>query len=528
MAVALYVVGGLAGDARAQDSQCLRFFEHSNFNGRQWSWCNGQRPDYSWNDQVSSIIVPDGQRLTVFEHSQQGGKSKSFIGRVANVGSDFNDIISSWSLAAIDTSGCVTAYEHANYGGRAWPFCPASVGVPTPSFSEWNDRISSVRVPKGHAASFCVDLTHENGVARGQTLCRSYFRDVAWVGDTLNDKFSFIQWGGFDDSRFVMALMSDPQYYYCESDACQKGPGDSATANKWHSDSIQSLSRGTSNFAGVIVNGDITNTEDYDQIENYKNDYEKKLFNLYIGLGNHDYDNYYRKWCAGGSDAIAWGYCTRRMLTFLDEHVKSIPYQAYDLTTDSWSRTGSYGYAWDIGNYRFFQLNNYPAWELEFSVFVSSRAGSETFHITKSMNWLAQQLAATPPGMNVVINMHGMSSSMFNAAGRAAPPADTDRDKYDEAQRSTTEASDYSAFLAALDRHPNVRAIFTGHLHQRIGRALPVSTPAGKVIPVFFTGSAEYNRYLKVEFGTSKLVVQAIDSRQGLLTLYGAADEVAY
>ena len=42
--------------------------------------------------------VPPGYKMLAYEHSQFKGRVKTFIGPVANVGSDFNDRISSFSL----------------------------------------------------------------------------------------------------------------------------------------------------------------------------------------------------------------------------------------------------------------------------------------------------------------------------------------------------------------------------------------------------------------------------------------------
>lgn len=500
-------------------ANCIELYENTNFQGTKWSFCPGQTNDYSWNDRASSLVVPAGFILQAFQHSGYAGKSKYFEGAVAWVGDDFNDIISSFK--SFSSSNCLKAYEDTNYKGQMWPFCPANAASP-PVFADWNDKITSLRVPSGFSAKLCVDLTHTtNGTPAGKTFCRQYFKDTNYVGSTLNDKFSFIQRLAFNRNEFVMAMISDPQYYYCDSHECKSGPGSSMVANNWHSNSIQALSTTTPSFAGVVVNGDITNTEEKSEWQNFKNDYEAKLLNLYVGLGNHDYDNYYDKWCAGYTwstyDAKSKYYCTRRILEYMNEHINSIPYVNYDMARDSWNRVGSFGYSWDVGNYRFFQLHNYPSWTVGFSSYISSRVGSERFAVTKSLEWLAARLAETPSTMRVVINMHAILSQSFNATGGIHDGSGSESD------RSTNTAADYQRFLAILDRHPRVAAVFAGHLHTRIGYHSDLTTPAGKKVPVFFTGSAETNRYLKVTYRSNSMTVEPINSSYGLVSNWGEA-----
>lgn len=352
--------------SEAEAAKCVEFYQHANFKGKKWSWC-GKRPNFKdWNDEVSSIIVPEGKIIAVYEHTKKKGKSTLFEGRVSYVGKDFNDKISSWKTVTGSLSNCVRAYKDTSYKGTVWYFCPSSYGLPKADHSKWNDQISSVKLPSGKYAKFCVDLGHSGGKPVGKTLCRTYFKNTANVGSTLNDKFSFLKWGSFNKNNFVMAMISDPQIGYCVASACKNGPKTTKKANEWHSKSIEKLANSTSSFAGVVVNGDITNTIDKDQLETYQNLYEKKLLNLYVGLGNHDYDNYYPKWCAGEGNAVSKNYCTRRLLETFGKHVKSIPTVRYDLSKGKWNRDGSYAYSWDIGNYHFIQLNNYPSFKLKF------------------------------------------------------------------------------------------------------------------------------------------------------------------
>lgn len=492
---------GLPQTAHADN--CLRMYKHANYGGTSWKFCPGSGgPNLSrWNDEVSSMKVPDGYIVAVYEHSGRKGKSRNFTGNVSNVGSSWNDIISSYKLVRGNLSNCVRAYKDASYKGERWDFCPSSYGLPKPDHSKWNDEISSVKIPTGKKVTFCEHV--KNGTGKGR--CRTFFRSTSWIGRTLNDQFSSLYWQSFNDQSFTMAVISDTQYGYCESNTCKNGPGNADKANDWHSASINALAKSSSNWAGVILNGDVTNVETMGEIDTFEDDYQGRYMNLYIGLGNHDYSNYYDKWCAGDGNATAKYYCTRRIMQWFEDHVESIPGTRFDLKKDGKDREGSYAYKWDIGNYTFFQLNNAPTYQRDFRVYISSKVHKERYDINRSISWLKKELEGLPGDRRVVINMHSFAAC----------------------DQFCSSSSGYDSFLEALDAHPNVVAIFAGHLHEKIGwdyqgsgasagtNRKEVTTPGGKVIPYFFAGGAEYNHYLKVDFGRTRMVVTPIDSRRG-------------
>ncbi|MFI5391381.1 MAG: hypothetical protein ACHQYQ_08475, partial [Bacteriovoracales bacterium] len=78
-------------------------------------------------------------------------------------------------------SGCVVGFEQNNFTGNVFNFC---LNKPQPNFKIWNDKISSVKVPKGLKVTFCKDVTHNSqGQAVGVGPCVFYFSDVPYVGD---------------------------------------------------------------------------------------------------------------------------------------------------------------------------------------------------------------------------------------------------------------------------------------------------------------------------------------------------------
>jgi hypothetical protein len=76
----------------------VTIYEDANFQGKSATLGVGQ---YDWgqlgieNDTLSSVRVPIGMTVRLFEHAHFQGRSKSFEGDVSYVGDDFNDITSS-------------------------------------------------------------------------------------------------------------------------------------------------------------------------------------------------------------------------------------------------------------------------------------------------------------------------------------------------------------------------------------------------------------------------------------------------
>ncbi len=90
----------------ASKSGAVVMYEHSNFKGKSFTVEPNQ--NYSnvgeyWNDRISSIKVPNGCELSVYQDSSFGGKSKIFKpGQYPNIGNSWNDQISSLKTLEID------------------------------------------------------------------------------------------------------------------------------------------------------------------------------------------------------------------------------------------------------------------------------------------------------------------------------------------------------------------------------------------------------------------------------------------
>ncbi|MDJ0654881.1 MAG: metallophosphoesterase [Xanthomonadales bacterium] len=533
------------GPNLVQAQPCIEFFQDENFGGTRWSWfCGEPEPPFSaWNDEITSIKVPPGYRVSTFNNSQFGGTRKDFVGNVPNVGSDFNDVISSWKLEVFDSSRCVIGYAGEGYQGEAFAFCPPDSGLTAPPFSRWNDNMRSIVVPPNYRVKLCVDVA-PGPVGRG--LCRTYFRSVPVIGP----QFSYIETGPFEPDNFTMVIMSDPQYHYCDSPACRSIPSAAPPsntnndisrtlqANLWHAETIKKIrdQAGNSRFAGVIVNGDLTHGSPGGQIRetqlnDYYTDYENRFqFNTWSGLGNHDYDNHVGLGggdhaCNRGLDIEAIGDCTIWMMRDLVGRIVTMDTTDTDYTIsiealgfEQYYR-GSFAYSWEVGNYHFVQLHNHPAYVRNQSAYLSAEILRVFIEVRKSLAWLDNNLSVAA-SKDAIINMHVMYT--------------------DNAQRgrfnATVTPDDWTEFRKILGRHNNVRAIFAGHIHEWAGQDKsfisgfgpgegitsliedpnnPGQFIPGRVVPIFYGGSAQYSKLLWVRFRPEEMTVWTIDTRGG-------------
>jgi len=474
---------------------CIQAFEHSNYRGKRWDFfC--RRRTYHWNDKISSLKIPANKIVRVCQHSRGRGYCQDFVGNVSNIGWRMNDRASSIYVRSYNPSQCIFAYEHSNFRGEYFPFCPGST---KPIFKNWNDKVTSLKIPSGYKVKVCQNVGHHsNGTAYGKAPCRSYFKNVPNVGGFMNDNISYVRWGRFDFNDFSMIFASDPQLWWvCSTSECKRQAGGSEKdggnlSNTWHVDSMQKLSNsiGFGNFAGAIFNGDLTAFGHKNEFAKYLEFYEKKTtINLWPGLGNHDYAN--------NIDDCAQNNCASRMVTYLKDRVKSLNVNRFDYYEGNTHYkfpslrkyyTGSLAYSWDIGKYHFIQLNNFPSYETNFNSWNFGKARRDYFQIRKAFDWLKYDLRmAKKAGKKIIINMH-----------------DT---------RQHFKSSDRSTFYNILKDYPVV-AIFAGHIHQHYYYVY--NEYAGtKKIPVFRCGSAQYNKYLRVNFKNNHMEIYTVDSVEG-------------
>jgi cytolysin (calcineurin-like family phosphatase) len=375
---------------------------------------------------------------------------------------------------------CIEAFEHPGFKGKKWEF---SCGK---SYRGFKRKISSIRVPKGYKATVC----------KGKVPCRTYFKDVSNVGSFLDNQISFVKGERFNSGDFSMIFASDPQLWWvCASDECKNKAqgeiGQGNLSNTWHVQSMNKLAASIGpNLAGAIFNGDLTAFGHKKEFEKYLEFYEHGTsINLWPGLGNHDYAN--------NVDDCAFNNCAIRMVKYLINRVESLNVDGFDYLEGKThfkfpnirkEYLGSLAYSFSIGKYHFIQLNNYPSYEVSYNGWNFRKARRDYIKITKAFNWLKGDLEqARKSGKKIILNMH-----------------DT---------RQHFKKGDQSTFYNILKGYPVV-AIFAGHVHQHFYHIYNEFSGTNK-IPVFRSGAAQYNKYLRVNFKNNRMEVFTINSVNG-------------
>jgi len=158
------------------------------------------------NDDISSIRIPNGYRVTIYEHAGFRGRSRTFSSNQSClVASNFNDILSSIRVTKTtpprttgptrttpttsSSNAFVTLYQHCNYGGRQTPISTfGSIDLGSLQRRGMrNDDVSAIRVKPGYVAT-----VYEHAGFRGRSRT---FRgnDACFVNDGFNDITSSIR-----------------------------------------------------------------------------------------------------------------------------------------------------------------------------------------------------------------------------------------------------------------------------------------------------------------------------------------------
>lgn len=305
---------------------------------------------------------------------------------------------------------------------------------------------------------------------------------------------------------FVLVIASDPQLPWYSKDGCSgpacelpfgecKDKDEACKLKNAFKTNDQQLSaiNGIGSLAwpfggaatppkGVIINGDLTaygHAKEWDWFMWY---FVKKIrWPTYYGLGNHDYDNNVGS-CYGITTDKDW--CARHAIEWMRSTVvcgRSKPFPAGAVTD---YHEASMAYSWDIGRYHFVQLQNHPLYPRD----QKENRTVPVPGVESSFTWLASDLRrATAAGQHIIINMHDFGDHMY------------------------TNNAQFAAAIAGS----NLRAIFRGHFHHEVGgsSSIPVD---GHAVPVFYSGSSVYRRFLLVQFLPDGLRVAKIDASGGV------------
>ena len=325
--------------------------------------------------------------------------------------------------------------------------------------------------------------------------------------------------------KFTLAIMGDPQYNWsCSSEGSNAGKSDYCTSTSKQKNEAEDSNNKTideinkiksnkdNNYKGLIINGDLTAFGHEDERKRFQKFYNIKDFKtmIYPALGNHDYQNNIND--CGAKYTQGWNNCAGGMMHLMADWIlgykgldkgkahgcnpllKSCDIYAFNKntaqTTGNRNVIGSLAYSWEINEFLFVQLQNYPHYTTDFKRGWDSGVSSWTMKAQNSMAWLTIQLNdAKKKKQHVILNMHNIE---YYFGEGAKTEKDTEQRRFDRIQLENV-LKEYS---------PNIRAIFVGHHHQEIGISKSRhSEIAG--IPIIYSGSPISGRLLKVKFDVS-------------------------
>ncbi len=187
-------------------SQGITLFWDANFSGESivitsdWDATSNMY----WNDQISSIRIPPGYKIQVFEHTNFGGASKTLSGDWTVTGNSFNDFISSIKIIEYPAKG-ITVYRDANFQGDALEI---NSDWDASSDMSWNDQISSIRIPAGIRIQVFEHVQFEGA---SKTLTH----DWTVKGDDFNDFISSIKFLGPEEKMPVVPPVASMDRLCC-------------------------------------------------------------------------------------------------------------------------------------------------------------------------------------------------------------------------------------------------------------------------------------------------------------------------
>lgn len=229
-------------------------------------------------------------------------------------------------------------------------------------------------------------------------------------------------------------------------------------------DSINRFSQDKEAWA-VFVNGDLTAFGHESEVEYMKGALKRLRLPVYLGLGNHDYQNnandcYFNN-CMIRSVYWFLEHMGQHGLLALDSHKR----RYYEFPNNTEEVYGSFGWVQEWpSNFTVIQLNNNPEYSAWVQGFSGSRSMNEVINVQPSVRWLDHQLSrARKLGRNIIVMMHK--------------------------PEGIHEISDL------LNRYA-VTAVFAGHLHKGKGCYPGYGNYEGLFC---FSGSASQRSYLVME-----------------------------
>lgn len=298
---------------------------------------------------------------------------------------------------------------------------------------------------------------------KGQTFGYSYALKSNRLDKTCHEN------SGCPEKSFTFLAVSDPQFFW-------NGAPQTNKDQSWSMSVIKNKKGERPLFA--TINGDLSSFGHPDEVQSTFEDFysqSKIEIPIYFGLGNHDYENNiehcWGPWWAVLTDKSNW--CARYMRRIMRNYIlqrKSI--ESFD--------EGGLAYSWNTHNIHFVQLQNYVEYE------------TSEVDISSSEQWLMEDLQkAQNRNQIIIINQH-------------IPTFEKLREILEEKNIK------------------NVCMIFAGHFHSISGffKQLSVNNDAKSTIPVYLSGSAEYNTMLLVDYRSfdKSFSISVINTEHGIPT----------
>ncbi|WP_428666194.1 metallophosphoesterase [Runella sp.] len=322
------------------------------------------------------------------------------------------------------------------------------------------------------------------------------------------------QWKTVTTDDFHMIVASDTQYPWFQNIVKEPNDVDKAKrlSEQYNQEFLKTMNELTSqlgNVKGVIFNGDLTNFGHKWQLDRFKEIYSGLKAPMHVSLGNHDYAN--------NVDDTYENAAANTMVEYMTEQLKAKNYPNSDYKVRDFFEgtlvteiSGSLSYSWDEGNVHFVQLQYYPLYEREWSNYVTIGAAKrKTVKITNSFQWLAADLAkARNAGKAIIVLFHDPYEHWSDLYIKGSKTEGATLKKRDDADAKSTE-------LTNLLKTYQVSAVFGGHVHENHGLATRDYRNSG--VPLFYSGSADYNHYLLTKFDKNKMTVEKVTSADGVV-----------
>jgi len=202
--------GTTGSNSSSSNSECVTLTHKDGskdlcFSGGANEYDHGSLKEINLNDKISSVTVPKGVTLQLWEHANYSGRNAVVVGPATN--KDLGEIAysdgsygiknkastlrfwknsSSTSNNASSTSkdassSGVTLYRDTKYGGKSKRH--GTINISNASDTGMNDVISSMKISPGY-----VFKGYENKNFKGKS--KTWKSDTNWIGTTWNDRIS--------------------------------------------------------------------------------------------------------------------------------------------------------------------------------------------------------------------------------------------------------------------------------------------------------------------------------------------------